>query len=125
MDVKKILKQLGSLSVLLFMLSGCVSDQISPEIIEVPETVSFSGDILPIFESSCNQAGCHGTNGIPPDLTAEAAWVSLIFFNYVDTVDTEASVLWTELSGGSMEEYATDQQRALILQWINQDAPNN
>ncbi len=124
--MNKITRNIGGFWIcVMLLLTSCVSDQISPEIVEVPESVSFSGDILPIFEASCNQAGCHGNNGVPPDLTAEAAWVSLIFFNYVDTVNSEESILWTALSEGSMESYATDQQRALILQWINQDAPNN
>jgi len=111
---------------LVALMPGCVSDQISPEEIIVPENVSFSGDIIPIFDASCNFQGCHSTNGIPPDLTPEAAWVNLVYLNYVDTVTTENSILWKKIdTGGSMEPYVTDQDKALILSWIEQDAPEN
>ncbi len=117
---------LWSIIVLVVFLTGCVPDQVSPKEIVVPETVSLSTDLQPIFDNSCNVQGCHNTNGIPPDLTEQAAWVNLIFFNYVDTVDSQNSILWTKIDvDGSMEEYITDQERALILQWIEQDAPDN
>lgn len=117
---------LWSLISLIVFLTGCVSDQISPKEVVVPESVSLSIDLQPIFDVSCNVQGCHNTNGIPPDLTEEAAWVNLIFFNYVDTVTSENSILWTKINiGGSMEQYINEQERALILQWIEQDAPDN
>jgi hypothetical protein len=128
MRKNKIIYRIGLLAIVtVFGLSqGCVSDQIAPREVIVPDLVSFVTDIVPIFDASCNGQGCHNTNGIPPDLTADRAWTSLIFFNYVDTVTTENSKLWQKIdAGGSMEQYATDQQRALILQWIEQDAPNN
>lgn len=108
------------------IMNACVSDQIAPKEIAVPDEVSFATDIVPIFESSCNQAGCHNNNGIPPVLTPEAAWVNLIFFNYVDTVNSENSFLWTKIDdGGSMAQYLSDEDKAFIFQWIEQDAPNN
>lgn len=108
------------------LLTGCVSDQVSPKEVLVPEEVSFSVDIIPIFDASCNTSGCHNSGGIPPDLTAGNAWNSLAFFNYLDTVTSTNSLLWKKIDdGGSMEQYVTETDKAFILQWIEQDAPDN
>jgi hypothetical protein len=93
---------------------------------ETPDTVSFSNDIITIFDQRCNNPGCHSSGGIPPDLTESRAYIDLTFGGYVDTANAEASELYRVINaGGSMENYATDQDRALILKWIEQGAQNN
>jgi hypothetical protein len=123
---KNLYRSIFLLAIAIGFLSGCVSDQIAPKEVVVPDEVSFSTDLIPIFDASCNTQGCHSNNGIPPDLTRESAWVNLIFFNYVDTVDSKNSLLWRKIDeDGSMEKYITEQEKAFILQWIEQDAPDN
>lgn len=96
------------------------------EPVVVPDSVFFSTDIIPIFDARCNNPGCHSANAIPPDLTAANAYNSLTLFGYVDTDNPEESVLYEAIApGGSMEALATNQDRALILKWIEQGAQNN
>lgn len=104
---------------------ACTYETIEPVETVVPDSVRFSDNLIPIFNKSCNTTGCHSKGGIPPDLTPENAYNSLIFFGYVDTDVPEESIVYQETSSGSMKKYATDQDRALILKWIEQGALNN
>ena len=92
---------------------------------EAPDGVSFESDIIPIFDASCNAAGCH--NGtIPPDLRANAAYVNLIGLKYVvPGTPAEDNKLVQVIDGGSMTVYATDLQRSYIKKWIDEGALNN
>jgi len=104
---------------------SCTYDEIIPPEVEVPDTVSFELDIIPIFEMNCNSGTCHATGAVPPDLSPDNAWVNLTFFGYVDTANADQSQLYQKIDGGSMEKFASDQDRALILKWIDQGANNN
>ena len=110
---------------IIYLLNGCVYEEITPKEIIVPDSVSFATDIIPIFDTNCNTAGCHSTNSITPDLTAANAWISLTFFGYVETSNPESSQIYQKLTTGSMKGRATDQQIALILKWIEQGALND
>lgn len=93
--------------------------------LEVPDDVSFEIDIIPIFEESCNSAGCHN-GSIAPNLTRDVAYQSLIFGNYVVLgTQAEDNVLYQVIDGGSMQSYATDLERAYIKKWIDEGALNN
>lgn len=107
------------------VLTSCTYEEIKPKEVEVPDVVLFSENIIPIFNASCNASGCHNKGGIPPNLSPEDAYVSLTFFGYVDVDDPEASILYEEITTGSMKNNATDQDRALILEWIKQGALDN
>ena len=109
-----------------FMLA-CTYDTIAPKEVEVPENVSFNVDVIPIFnDNDCNKSGCHNSGGIQPDLTPNNAYISLTFFGYVDTDFPEESELYKViLPTGSMAEFANDQDRAIILKWIEQGALDN
>ncbi|MEK6781059.1 MAG: hypothetical protein AABY93_05110 [Bacteroidota bacterium] len=107
------------------MLASCTYEEIKPQKVDVPDSVKFSVDIIPIFNSSCNNPGCHSTGGIPPDLTEANAYTSLIYFGYVDVDVPEESILYEKITTGSMKDNATDQDRALILEWIKQGALDN
>lgn len=108
-----------------FFIESCTYDEIIPKEVVVPDSVSFVTDIIPIFNSNCNNSGCHNTNGIPPDLSADKAWISITFFGYLNTAEPENSLLYTKINTGSMKINATDQHRALILKWIEQGAQDN
>lgn len=106
-------------------LASCTYEEIKPQKVEVPDSVKFSVNIIPIFNTSCNKSGCHNKGGIPPDLSEENAYTSLIFFGYVEVDVPESSILYEKIITGSMKINATDQDRALILEWIKQGAQDN
>ena len=111
--------------ILLSGLYSCTYETIIPAEPEVPEDVSFELNVIPIFNSSCNSSGCHNKGGIAPDLSPDNAYTSLTFFGYVDIDAPESSTLYEEINTGSMKGFATDQDRAIILKWIEQGALNN
>ena len=123
--MRKFLKQLAAILIGI-LATGCTYDTIIPKDPEVPAVVSFDEHIIPIFNAQCNSVGCHNQGGIPPDLSEENAWFSLVFFDYVDTLAPPESLLYKKINiGGSMEQFASDEDRALILEWITQGAKNN
>lgn len=111
-------------------LSSCYYDEVLPVTTKViTEDVSFSGDIIPIFNSSCNFVGCHNTGGEDPDLTAANAYNELAVKNLINKGNPEASELYQWMVGnrslpmpisGSNPEY-----NALVLAWIQQGALDN
>jgi len=111
---------LGSLG-----LSSCTWDEIPPPKIEIPdEPISFSDDIIPIFEANCNASNCHG-GFWKPDLRPNNAYNELTTGGYIDIDSPADSELYVKISPGqSMADYATPQDRALILQWITEGAEN-
>ena len=109
-----------------FLMVACVSDQIAPKEVELPDEVFFSTDVQPIFDASCNVTGCHDGTVSPNLLPADNLVTILLLTGMVDTVTTDNSTLLSKIEdGGSMESYATDQDRAIIRQWIEQNAPDN
>ena len=107
-------------------LTSCTFDTNEYKPIVVPDTVSFMNDIVePIFEPKCAYSGCHSDNGIPPVLVTEKAFNSLQS-GYINLNEPENSLLYRKINtGGSMAIYASDQDRQIILTWIEQGAPNN
>lgn len=110
-------------------LSSCYYDEVLPVNGEIPDNVSFSGDIIPIFDASCNAVGCHSTDGVSPDLTAENAYSDLFNENLITTSNPEGSELYQWMVGnralsmpvsGSNPRYNT-----LVLAWIQQGALDN
>ena len=91
---------------------------------EAPDGVSFTDDVIPIFEAKCNDAGCH--NGtIPPNLTRDVAYTSLMTGGYVVAEDAEGSTLYQAIDGGTMTTFASDLERSYIKKWIDEGALNN
>ena len=119
-------KALLMAGVFVLSVTGCTYDEIVYPEPEIPETVSFSSDIAPIFDANCTASTCHATGAVDPDLTSSNAYNSLTSGGYVDTANPEGSVVYMKISpGGSMEQYASNQERALILAWIQDGAQNN
>ena len=115
----------------MLLLTGCYKDKtvIFDTGEEITRPVSFTGDILVIFNSSCNISGCHSTGGKSPDLTVANAYTSLSKGGYINTSDPETSNLYLWMTGkkgtpmpvsGMNKEY-----NALVLAWIKQGALNN
>ncbi len=97
---------------------------VEPEI-PLPDTVSFSLDIEPIFvEQAC--VGCHKDN-FKPVLTTGDAYESLLSDPaYVNTETPEISTIYTKPlpEGGHPQKY-TNSQAELVLKWIQEGAKNN
>jgi hypothetical protein len=88
------------------------------------DTISFSAEIQPIFDSKC--VACHATQS--PRLTAGNSYDNLTTGGYIDTTDPENSVIYLKLKDEqhpSPSTTFTAAQLALLLQWITQGALNN
>lgn len=113
------------------VLTGCYKDKtlVSDTGAEITRAVSFTSDIIPIFNKSCNLGGCHSAGGIKPDLSATKAHLSLTNGGYYLKDDPSNSVilLWmTGKKGTPMPvEGINKDYNALMLAWIKQGAQNN
>lgn len=105
---------------------ACQYEWIEPLQTPIPEVVSFSSHVMPIFDKSCNASGCHSTGGIAPDLTPANAYSSLFANNLIDKAAPENSKLYQEVkTGGGMNKFAQPSDPEIILKWIQQGAQNN
>lgn len=126
---KKIIGFLASLTLLL--LIGCYKDKtvVFDTGEEITRPVSFTGDILPIFNNSCNASGCHASGGIKPDLSAANSFIALTNGNYLNTTAAESSSLYQWMAGKKGTPMPTTgvnkDYNALVLAWIKQGAQNN
>lgn len=120
---------LASLTMLLLL--GCYKDKtvIFDTGQEITRPVSFSSDILPIFNNSCAVSGCHTSGGIKPDLSAANAFSTLSIGNYLNTTAAETSSLYLWMAGKKGTPMPTGgvnkDYNALVLAWIKQGAQNN
>ena len=97
----------------------------------LPATVSFQGNILPLFASNCSTTGCHA--GSSPaanlDLTAVNAYVRLFAKKEIDTVNPSNSFLYMTMNSTGTPMPPTGKLGAndigLVLKWIQQGARNN
>ncbi len=125
MKLKELIHLILVAMVVSCVVASCTYEEIKPQKVDVPDSVKFSLNIIPIFNTSCNTTGCHNKGGIPPDLSPENAYTSLSFFGYLDTDIPESSIIYEKILTGSMKNNATDQDRSLILKWIKQGAQDN
>jgi hypothetical protein len=113
----------------MIQLASCKYDEILPP--PPPDQVSFSGDIIPIFNQSCNMAGCHsgGAADFAPDLSAAHAYSALSDGGYIDTIMPENSLLYRWINGQEGVPMPPDGvnsfYNAIILKWMEQGAPDN
>ena len=116
------MKQFFGLFVLVLMvfLGSCELVTLEP-FSDVPNDLSLSGDIQPIFNSNC--VSCHGGSRAP-DLRTGKAYNDLITGGFIDTDDPENSTLYSVLEG-SHSSRASDKEKAYILGWIKQGTKNN
>jgi len=88
------------------------------------DTISFSQDIIPIFTAQCVK--CHKAGAFAPDLTAANAYSAITTGNFVVATKPEESIIYTCLkAGGSMNQYITAEEAALIYRWVYAGAKNN
>lgn len=113
------------LAAFVLFFTGCEYDYVEPDNVPIDTQISFSGDMVPIFNSSCNFSGCHSSGAVPPDLTPGGAYASLFANNMIDTENPTGSLLYTSMKSGSMKKYATPDKTKIVLAWIEQGGLNN
>jgi hypothetical protein len=113
------------LAAFVLLFSGCEYDYVEPDNVPIVTKVSFSGDVVPIFNSSCNFPGCHSAGAVSPDLTPDNAYQSLLTNDMVNTENPGSSELYTSMNNGSMKKYSTPDKTKIILAWIEQGALDN
>ena len=119
-------------SLLIVFLGFVVSCKYDETIRMTPDPgipVSFSEDVIPIFNASCNVTGCHNGSGPAPDLRVQNAYDALWDGGYIDTMMPDQSELYLWMLGlrglpmpvqGSNATY-----NSTVLGWISQGALNN
>ncbi|MCB0583719.1 MAG: hypothetical protein KDD06_00080 [Phaeodactylibacter sp.] len=135
MKQQRVLSILAFAMLLLSMIApwGCTSESgiltIEPPEIDTTVQVSFSMDIVPEFNKSCNTSGCHNTGSFAPDLSPENAYGALFAGNYIDTLTPESSELMQWLLGNrniDMPPTGPDEElNKKVLTWITQGAKDN
>lgn len=127
---KKLSIGLGA-GLIMLLFTGCYKDKtvVFDTGEEITRTVSFSGDIIPILNSSCNISGCHSAGGKSPDLTFANAYSSLSNGGYFNNDDPQSSLLYqwmTGKKGTPMPISGVNKDfNALVLAWLKQGAQNN
>ena len=128
------MKKIIGISVGVLLLSvivpACYRDIISPgsDPNGPPAYVSFSGDLIPIFNKNCNMSGCHdATPSHAPSLVPDKAYNALINGGFVNTAVPAESTIYVVCKSGQMPPTgalpANNTQQ--ILDWIRNGAPNN
>ena len=92
--------------------------------------VTFSGTIQPIFTANC--AGCHNGTGHPLNLTEGNSFAALQAYTpdqdgqTINAENPEESVLYIMALDGAHGYFSlSGKEKAQILQWITDGAPNN
>jgi hypothetical protein len=101
--------------------------------ITVPDTISFSADVLPLFRTDCSLPDCHSGEFPAGNLNLEDAHayneLTEEGSGYINTANPTHSILYAQLNSpsdpmpptGKLEQCRID----LILTWIEQGAKNN
>ena len=113
----------------LFSFSACEKAYLTSKQVEITTPVSFSADLIPIFNESCATPNCHVNGGAPPNLMASDAYDQLTQLGYVDTSNAEESILYKLMTSTSNpmppNGLLPAEEIAYVLAWIEQGAQNN
>jgi hypothetical protein len=108
----------GMLSAIL-LIAACEKVVYPPP--EIPDQVSYSQDIQPIWDNNC--INCH-RGSRDPDLRKENSYASLVDGRYVNTDNPGDSELMKTLYG-SHDSRASEAEKQQILVWIGEGAKDN
>ena len=116
----------GGLLLAGFGVSGCYQDVLLPPatLTAPPQFVSFSGDLQPLFNSSCALSGCHVSGTQVPYLTGDLSYGQLTG-GYVNTIVPTDSKLYVAINGVMLPHIPLASDRQKIYDWIRNGAPNN
>jgi hypothetical protein len=111
------------------LLAGCYKNVtiVNSSENEITTPVSFSNNIIPILNKSCNGSGCHTTGAKAPNLTAANAFNSLAgYINKENPKESELYLWMAGKKGTPMPLSGPDKDyNSLVLAWIKQGALNN
>ncbi len=110
------------LLLLLATMAACEKVVFEPP--EVTQEISYATEIQPIWDAKC--VDCHPpTKGL--DLTAENSFNNLVpeYVAPADSADPENSDLYRKLTGSSHVSRTSELEKATVLKWITQGAPDN
>lgn len=122
---------------LVLLFESCTHDKgkiVVPEVTcNTPAVVSFSSDIIPIFDKYCNTSGCHSGSSPTGNLNLESsmAYSQLMKHSsgYIDTMHPDYSLLYAQINSTSQPMPPTGNldkcDLNLIYKWIQQKAKNN
>ena len=113
------------------MATSCYYDEMPPEpVTPLPETVSYSKDVQPIWDQNC--ISCHKTGAtIAPDLVAANSYAALTTNSkYVVAGNASASLVYKLMTGAASplmppSGKISDSKIAILEKWINAGALNN
>jgi len=88
---------------------------------ELPDTVSYSLDIQPIWDNKC--VSCHAGDR-DPDLRPEHSYDALWDGGYINVDEPAESELMKKLYG-SHDARATETEKQLVFLWIEEGAKDN
>ena len=118
--MKKVIHSMFALIMTAFLLISACEKVVYPPP-EVPDQVSYSQDIQPIWDSKC--VNCH-KGSRDPDLRPDQSHAALVEGGYVNTGSPEDSQLMKTLYG-SHDSRATEADKQKILVWITEGAQDN
>lgn len=122
----KVQKTINKLLFILIILGfqSCYYDVVINEEEAATSVKSFSGDVLPVFRSSC--VSCHDGTIALPDLRDANAYKSLTLGNYLSVSDPEKSPLITKIRSGHPYQGALTEGEILRLtSWMKEGAKEN
>ena len=128
--MKKIIQYVLMLTVSV-LATSCYYDEMPPEpSTPIPDVVSYSKDIQPLWDQSC--VSCHSPGKDAPDLTAVNSYNALLANNkYVIPGNVVGSKLHKSLIGDGVSIMPppgfswSDSKTTLVDKWINDGALNN
>ena len=112
-----------------FGIVGCYYDQVLEEGPGgIPSNVSFSNDVVPVFNKNCANSGCH--DALPtfkPSLVADKAYSELYAGGYISKTVPSSGKLYQAIAEGSMPPGTpmSTKDANLIIGWLNEGAKNN
>jgi hypothetical protein len=131
----KIIKLLMAVVAIAFIFANCnynfiVPIDVTPPDPDKPDTVdiSFSQEILPIWNDGNFCTSCHTTGKTAPDLSTDNAYRAINNSRYINTGTPEESLIYTYThpdTNTHMRKKYNSAQAAKILKWIQQGAKNN
>ena len=105
-------------------LNSCYFDVVVTEDIDETAEISFSEDLVPVFQSSCTS--CHDGEITVPNLKKQVAYESLVNGNYISVASPSTSGLITKINSDHPFAGAlTDTEIQKITQWMAAGAANN